>query len=111
MVKHFDRAVNHFKRNSIDHFIDGIKEILEVIKLAPGELSSCAGVRDSVSHAVSLVLSIVNPLNLIKIIGKNLIFGLPEIIRLIGEAVKSESRHDYYWFGWNIGRALNKFIG
>jgi hypothetical protein len=111
MVKHFDRAVGHFKRNGLDHFVDGIGELLEVLKRAPGELSSCAGIRDTVSNAASLVLSIVNPLNLLKIVFKNMIFGMPEIIRLINEALKSEKRHDMYWFGFNIGRALNKFIG
>lgn len=111
MVKNFDKAVHHFHSHNTGQVLKGFKYILLVVKEAPGELASCEGIKDSISKAVSMVLAIVNPAQIVKILGKNVIVKGPKIIKYVHKGIKAEKKHDMYHFGFYIGLALNKLIG
>lgn len=111
MMRNFDIAVHHFHSKDPKTLATGFKYLLKVIEEAPVELSRCEGVRDTVMHASQLVLSIVNPANIAKILGKNLIFKGPKIVKYVKKGVQAEKRHDMYHFGYYVGIALNKLIG
>ncbi|CDW81155.1 UNKNOWN [Stylonychia lemnae] len=110
MITTYKEALEKFKGKKLDTIIDGLKLMAKFVGESLVDLGLCPGVRDSVMHLSARLMELTNPINFVRIAGKNVVIHSFQIIDNVNQGVQAEKDHDHFEFGRRIGLAIALLI-
>eukprot|EP00347_Sterkiella_histriomuscorum_P016051 403354673 len=111
MLKTFEKAKISFdKHDGIGSVVDGLKLMGQFIGEAVLQLGACPGVRDTVTRIGARIAEIVDPINFLRIAGKNVVLHGWSVIDAVNKALAAKDRGNHFEFGEHIGEAIQNLF-
>ena len=73
MIKTFEISMKEFQAHDIGKIMEGFKTFAQFMGEAVLDLGMCPGVRDEVARISARVAEIANPINFMRVAGKNVV--------------------------------------
>ena len=87
MLDTWERATEELKSKNLKHILGGLKTVGQFVGEAVLELGSCPGVRDTVTRFGARIAEVTNPINFLRIAGKNAVMHGFDVISKVNQAV------------------------
>ena len=105
IIKDVIAATNDFKTKDVKKIVEGLKYVGDAIKQTQSAVKDCKGVEGDFEKLTKMAAYFSNPESIVIHIGKDLVIHGHDIYKEIKGAISAYDKHDYYNFGFEIGKA------